>query len=309
MPSPLRHTRLRHLLLSASVAGLAATICGCSRLGDGAIATAGEQRVGAAELRELLEGLPEPARATLRADHEALEQFVRGELVRRALLAEARAAGFADEPEVSARLEQVSDDALVRLWLARQAQGSKDYPTEEDLQVAWREHAAAFAAPTQYRVAQIFVSAPNGIDPQRLAAAMRKAADVGSRIPGGDFAALAREYSEHAESAARGGDVGLLPADRMLPEIVVAVRGLAVGEVAGPVKTSQGLHYVKLIERTEAKPVTFEQARTRLATALRERRAAELERAYLQQVGERLQVSIDEIALAQLDGAEPSPGR
>lgn len=287
------------LVVSTTVVLLAA----CSGPGDEVVASAGDTRIDAAQVRALIDELPAATRDALRTDKTALERVVRSELTRRALVAEARAARLDSDPKVAEQLERVRDEALMRLWLARQAKVSDDYPSDEDLRLAFQANAPTLTPPAQYRVAQIFVSAPNGIAPSQLATAMRKAADVGARIPGGDFAALAREFSEHADSAARGGDVGLLSANQMLPEIVAAVRGLEVGSTAGPVKTSQGLHYVKLLEKKVAPAPTFEQAREPLRTALRARRAQELEQAYLSALSSRLDVAVNQLALAEIEPA------
>ncbi len=274
---------------------------GCSAEGqNGAVATAGDATLGAEQVRELLAGLPAATRDALLADKTALERVVRSELVRRALVEEAKAAKLDSDPKIAEQLERVHDDALMRLWVARQSTVSDSYPSDEDLKLAYQSNAAALTPPAQFRVAQIFIAAPNGIAPSQLATAMRKAAEVGARIPGGDFAALAREYSEHAASAASGGDVGLLPANQMLPEVVAAVRNLEVGATAGPVKTSQGLHYVKLLEKKVEPMPTFEQARAPLQAALRARRAQELEQAYLAALDARLNVAVNQLALAEL---------
>jgi parvulin-like peptidyl-prolyl isomerase len=75
---------------------------------------------------------------------------------------------------------------------------------------------------------------------------------------------------------------------------------------AGPIKTSQGLHYVKLLDRKVEPAPTFEQAREPLKAALRARRAQELEQAYLAALDAKLKVAIDEIALTRL--AQPAAG-
>jgi peptidylprolyl isomerase len=280
-------------------------LVGCNGIGSGdPVAKAGDIEVSAQEIRDIVAALPEPARSAVRSDRATLERVVRAELVRRAVLAEARDARLDSDPAAQRELEKARDDALVRLWVAKQGAVSPDYPSDEDLGLAFEANQVSLTPPVQYRVAQIFVSAPNGIDAARLATAMRKAADVGSRIPGGDFAELARQYSEHAESAQRGGDVGLLPASQMLPEIVAAVRNLEVGDTVGPVKTSQGLHYIKLLERATPPPPTLESSRETLRAALRTQRARELERAYLAKLNARLAVNVDQIALAQLDDAD-----
>jgi peptidylprolyl isomerase len=286
-----------------AILGLAA---GCSGSAGDVLARGGETTLGVKDVQEIIDNLPAPTRTALQGDKAALERVVRSELVRRALVAEAKSGNLDSDPKVAEQLDRVRDEALMRLWLAKQAQVSDAYPSDEDLKLAYQANAAALTPPAQYRVAQIFVSAPNGIAPAQLAVAMRKAAEVGAKISGGDFAALAREYSEHGESASRGGDVGLLPANQILPEIVAAVRDLEVSATAGPIKTSQGLHYVKLLEKKVEPAPTFEQAREPLKAALRARRAQELEQAYLAALDAKLKVAIDEIALARL--AQPAAG-
>lgn len=293
---------------SAAILLLSLLLAGCGGFGAGEpIAKAGNIEVSAEEIRDLVGALPEPTRSAVRSDRAALERLVRAELVRRAILEEARDARFESDAGTQRELEKARDEALVRLWVTKQGTVSADYPSDEDLRLAFEANQSSLTPPAQYRVAQIFVSAPNGIEPSRLAAAMRKAAEVGGKIPGGDFAALAREYSEHTESAARGGDVGLLAANQMLPEIVAAVRALEVGAIAGPVKTSQGLHYVKLLEKKAEPLPSFEASREPLRAALRARRAQELEQAYLAALNARLNVAVDQIALAQVETDETKP--
>lgn len=291
------------IFVVATVAG------GCSRGSSAVVGRAGDISVDAAQVTDLLAELPDSTRTALQADRAALERFVRAELLRRALVAEARTAALDSEPEVARLLERAREDALARLWIARQAQVADEYPSEQDLELAYQRNLEGLTPPAQYRVAQIFVSAPNGVSPDRLADAMRKAAEVGSKIPTGDFAALAREYSEHGESAAQGGDVGLLPANQLLPEVAAAVRGLAVGDSIGPVKTSQGLHYVKLLEKEVAPAPSFEDAREQLRVALRARRQQELEQGYLAALKAKLDVAVDQVALAEIEAADgKAPG-
>jgi parvulin-like peptidyl-prolyl isomerase len=61
---------------------------------------------------------------------------------------------------------------------------------------------------------------------------------------GVDFAELAKKYST-CSSAERGGDLGLIAADRLDSDFVEAVRDLIVGEVSKPVRTRFGYHLIK----------------------------------------------------------------
>ncbi|MDP1685611.1 peptidylprolyl isomerase, partial [Hydrogenophaga sp.] len=68
---------------------------------------------------------------------------------------------------------------------------------------------------------------------------------------GGDFAELAREFSDGAERA-NGGQFGLRPAER-LPELFVeSTRSLSAGSIAGPVRSPAGFHVLKVIEKRQS---------------------------------------------------------
>ena len=67
------------------------------------------------------------------------------------------------------------------------------------------------------------------------------------RCAGGDFAALAKQYSQDT-TAANGGDLGFFGKGQMVKEFETAAFGLEPGKVSGLVKTQYGYHIIKLIE-------------------------------------------------------------
>jgi peptidyl-prolyl cis-trans isomerase C len=84
-----------------------------------------------------------------------------------------------------------------------------------------------------------------------------KAEDVKQKLEnGGDFAKLAKEYSQDPGSAEKGGDLGCLGKGETVPEFEQAAFGAKQGEIVGPVKTEFGYHILKV---TDVKP---EQARS-----------------------------------------------
>lgn len=74
----------------------------------------------------------------------------------------------------------------------------------------------------------------------------QKTADVLDQIKnGGDFAALAKQYSE-CPSKKKGGDLGFFTKGQMVPEFEKAVLSLQVGQLyQEPVKTKFGYHIIK----------------------------------------------------------------
>jgi peptidylprolyl isomerase len=268
--------------------------------GDAVIAKGGSVEIGAGDIRSLVSTLPETSRVAVSSDLGALEQLVRSEILRRAVSAEAKAKNFEQDPATVKALQRIHDEAVMRLWLASHAVVPADYPSDAEIQAAYEASKASLTTPTQYHLAQIFISAPDGTDATKLQAALTKAAGLRGKVGAADFAQLAREQSENADSASKGGDLGFLPEDRLLPGIAAAVRGMKVGEVAGPVKSSQGLHFLKLIEKKDGATPPLSEVRDRLVAAMRARRGEELQQAYLNDLGTKLAITVNQIELAKL---------
>jgi peptidylprolyl isomerase len=244
--------------------------------------------------------LPESSRATLSTNLSALEQLVRNELVLRAVSAEAKAKNFEQDPATVRALEKIRQEAVTRLWLVSQATVPANYPSDAQIQATYDSAKSSLAAPTQYHVAEIFISAPDGSDPTKLSTALHKAVDVQSKVATTDFAQLARTQSENPESASKGGDLGFVSEDHLFPGLAPVLRGMKAGEVIGPVKTTQGLLFVKLFEKKEGAVPTLAEARERIVAALRARRAEELQQAYLKDLGTKLAITVNQIELAKL---------
>ncbi len=68
---------------------------------------------------------------------------------------------------------------------------------------------------------------------------------------GADFAELAKEYSEDAESAENGGDLGWIERGTMAPEFEEAAFALEVGAISEIVETEDGLHIIMVTDRKE----------------------------------------------------------
>jgi peptidylprolyl isomerase len=266
------------------------------------IAKGGSIELSSADVQTLLASLPDDSRKSLHSNLPALEQLVRTEIVQRAILADARAGNFEHDPTTAQQLEHVRQEALTRLWLASKSNVPADYPTDTDVKAAYE--ALRGVVPKEYHLAQIFISAPDGQEPAKAAAALRKAVDVGTKLGSGDFAQLAREQSEHADSASKGGDLGFVAENRLARDVLQAVRTLSPGQVAGPIKTPEGLHFVKLIETRPGALPPLSELRQRIVADLRARRGQQLEQAYLNDLAGKLSISVNEIELAKL---QPGP--
>ena len=107
-------------------------------------------------------------------------------------------------------------------------------------------------ADLQLHIAQILVAVPESADAQQLAGLMSRAQMIGEKArAGADFSSLVREYSD-APDRARGGDLGLRPAERYPVLFVDATRAVKTGGIAGPVRSPAGFHVLKVLDKKVA---------------------------------------------------------
>jgi parvulin-like peptidyl-prolyl isomerase len=269
---------------------LCATALTAAAQGDEVVAAFGGAELRAAEVRKLLAVQPPEVRAQLGADLPALDRLVRTELFRRVLLAEARAKGWDRRPEAIERMERAREQALVSSYVDSLARPAVDFPSDKELREAYDANQGQLSIPRQYRVAQIFTASR-----ERAEELAKKA-----KAPGADFAALAKASSEHADSAARGGEMGWIAAGQTLPEVAKALAAMKPGEVSAPIASAQGWHIVKLIEVREAAVRPFDEVRGELAMALRLRRAQENEQRYYDQLLKQNPIAVNEVLLVRL---------
>jgi peptidyl-prolyl cis-trans isomerase D len=84
---------------------------------------------------------------------------------------------------------------------------------------------------------------------------------------GGDFAALAKQYSEDTTKDA-GGDLGWIVRGQTVPEFEQAAFTLPVGSISDLVRTQYGFHIIHVIERQMARTQSFDEVKADIAAAL-----------------------------------------
>jgi peptidyl-prolyl cis-trans isomerase D len=111
-------------------------------------------------------------------------------------------------------------------------------------------------------------------DDKADAVARQKAEEVLAKVnAGGDFAKLAKEFSQDAGSAAQGGDLGWAERSYFVGPFADALFDMKPGEVRGPVRTQFGYHIIRLEEVNAGKQKSFEEARAELEGEYRRQEA------------------------------------
>jgi len=189
-------------------------------------------------------------------------------LVERALLAEeARRQELQEEPSVKARLAAAERELLAHAVLERAVAGSV---TEDALRARYAE-AGARLERREVRVAHVFARLPEGADETTRRQAQVRINQAYARLAGGEpFETVARELSEDAVSAPRGGDLGVVREGEVDTTFFAQAAGLAAGAWSKPFGTPFGLHVVKALEAPRTVVPTFEEVRGKLEVEARQ---------------------------------------
>jgi peptidyl-prolyl cis-trans isomerase SurA len=100
---------------------------------------------------------------------------------------------------------------------------------------------------------------------------------VGAIAQGSDFAELAKAFSEDTESRANGGELGWFTAEHLPVDLTDDVAGWsAVGEIRGPIVSTQGTHILKLLDYTPAKTLDITADFDRIKEMAREEKTGRL---------------------------------
>jgi peptidyl-prolyl cis-trans isomerase C len=157
--------------------------------------------------------------------------------------------------------------------------------TDEEAKKYYDQNKNEFETPEQVRASHILISTrstdPNA-DPNKVKAeALAKAEEVLAKVKaGGDFAALAKEYSS-CPSAQKGGDLGLFGRGQMVKPFEDAAFALEPNQVSGIVETEFGYHIIKATEHKDANTISFEAAKPKIEETLQNQKKGELAKEYI----------------------------
>jgi len=159
-------------------------------------------------------------------------------------------------------------------------------PDEDTLRARYEEQKNRFITPEQRLVSHILIQVAPDADEATRETARQEAQELADRArKGEDFAALAKEYSDDAGSAEKGGDLGWVGPGLMVESFEDAMYKLTKEHpISDPVQTGFGWHVIELRDIRPATGQTFEEARP---TLLEEARTEGAERKYLE-IADRL---------------------
>jgi peptidyl-prolyl cis-trans isomerase SurA len=176
--------------------------------------------------------------------------------------------------------------------------------TDTEIANYYEQNKSNFNVPErQYRLAQIQVTPEASPevrnlkkdDAKTMAEAQRKIQALYARVRHGeDFGLVAQQYSEDPKTAAGGGDMGFVPASAIdsHPVLKRAISSLKVGQISGVVRTEDGFHIFKMLDREDPgqHPITDPQVQSSIRQTLMNEKEELLKAAYIEDLRNRAHV-------------------
>ena len=172
-------------------------------------------------------------------------------------------------------LKKVIEIDLIAKNLLDERVKGKVHITDTQVKKFYEDKKESFKRPESFRARHIFVpyfpfDAVKNTPPEELkkkadeyrAASKKKIDEAYAKVKaGGNFEELAKEYSEDAGSADKGGDLDFMYKGVFDPMFDKAVAGLKIGETSGIVETEFGFHIIQLMETKPAEYAPFEEVK------------------------------------------------
>jgi peptidyl-prolyl cis-trans isomerase C len=166
------------------------------------------------------------------------------------MAAAARESALDQTDEFRARSTFLEDKALRRMFFAEKIATAV---TPESVRAVYDEYVASFAPAQEIHARHILVATEDE------AKAVKVALDGGK-----PFEVEAMEKTTDPSGKNNGGDLGFFGKGQMVPEFEAAAFMLEIGQVSEPVQSQFGWHIIKVDEKRETAPQSFEEMQGQL---------------------------------------------
>jgi len=153
--------------------------------------------------------------------------------------------------------------------------------SHEELQTYYDQHREDYRMPEQVSVSHILIKTPlpgpdGKVDPKGVEEARKKAEDVLKQVKaGGNFAELAKKYSEDPGSGKNGGSLGFIGRGRTVPEFEKAAFSLPKGSISDLVQSSYGFHIIRVDDKQAAHVKTLDEVKDQIEESIKQQKAAQ----------------------------------
>jgi peptidyl-prolyl cis-trans isomerase D len=183
---------------------------------------------------------------------------------------------------------------------------SQTQVTQPELQSYYQDHRDEYRVPEQVNVRHILIKTPlagsdGKVDQKAVDAARAKAEDVLKQVKaGGNFAELAKKYSDDPGSAKNGGSLGFIGKGRTVPEFEKAAFSLPKGGTSDLVQSSYGFHIIHVDDKQDAHVKSLDDVKAQIEPLIKQQKAAQSSQHEVEQLlTEARNTSLDKAAASK----------
>jgi foldase protein PrsA len=165
--------------------------------------------------------------------------------------------------------------------------------SDTDIKAYFEKNHALLDKPEQVRARHILV------------ADLKTASEVEAKLKaGGDFAALAKQYSTDPSTKDKGGELGFFGKGQMVPSFQAAAFSAPINSITAPVKSPFGYHIIQVEEKKPALKATLASAHDQILAQLKQQQESQQIPVFLQQLKSTAKIDVYD---DNLKDAFPSP--
>jgi peptidyl-prolyl cis-trans isomerase D len=145
--------------------------------------------------------------------------------------------------------------------------------SESEVRQYYSQHISDYRVQDRVQVAHILFKTM-GKKPDELATIEKTARDVLAQVKSGaDFSELAKKYSEDS-SASKGGEIGWIVRGQTVKQFEDTAFSMKPGEVSDLIKTTYGIHIIKVLDKQSAHLQTVEEVKGKIQAELENQKLA-----------------------------------
>ena len=163
--------------------------------------------------------------------------------------------------------------------------GGKPAVSDAEIQAYYTSHQADYKTDEQVKTRHILISVAAGADAKTDAAAKAKAQDVLKQIQsGGNFADLAKKFSDDPGSKDKGGELPMIPTAQLDPAYAKAAMALSPGQTSGLVRSQFGYHIIQTEQKQAAGVKPLSDVKDAISKILEQQKAGSAEQQFATQL-------------------------
>ena len=193
-------------------------------------------------------------------------------------------------------LETLKQDTRTQMMISKIIEaevGPTISVTDKDIQAFYDQNRERFNEPEAVHASHILIRFPEKADDAAKKQARARAETVLKQVKaGGDFGALAKEYSQDPGSAANGGDLGFFARGQMVPAFDTTAFGLKPGHTSGVVETPFGYHIIRVAEHRAARVVPLTEVSQQIQQFLTQQQQQQKADAFVNQLKAKARIEI-----------------